>query len=89
MRHGEGMTTIQSHVFWLMPTSHMLSKRRCALESVSQRRMFAAVILLVTLGTAATSEGEGASVVTPDYAEPKVLFDFFFDEPAKIGPALF
>ena len=44
-----------------------------------------AVLLLSPLATAA----DGGRVVQPPYAEPKVVFDFFFDRPDKIGPALF
>jgi uncharacterized protein len=52
--------------------------------------LLATLILLFGLGKAGfAGTGEGASVVHPEYAEPKVLFAFFFDEPAKIGPALF
>ena len=32
---------------------------------------------------------EGASRVEPPYEEPKVVYDFYFDEPAKINSALF
>ncbi|AGA34687.1 hypothetical protein TVNIR_3050 [Thioalkalivibrio nitratireducens DSM 14787] len=60
------------------------------MESVSLRRLPALAILLLALGAPGPATGrEGASVVQPDYAEPRVLFDFFFDHPAKIGPALY
>lgn len=60
------------------------------MESVSLRRLSAIVMLLLALAASGPTAGrEGASVVYPDYAEPRVLFDFFLDHPAKIGPALF
>lgn len=37
---------------------------------------------------ASLAEG-GARVVQPPYAAPKVVFDFYFDRPDKMGPALF
>ena len=47
-----------------------------------------ALLLVLAMGGPATAGGP-ANVVKPDYAEPRVLFDFYFDEPAKIGPALY
>lgn len=39
--------------------------------------------------TAAAHGDEGAEVVNTPYQAQKVVMDFFFDEPAHIGPALF
>ena len=44
--------------------------------------------LLLCLGLAAPALGAGKPVATP-YAPARVLFDFYFDEPQKIGSALF
>lgn len=44
--------------------------------------------LLLCLGLAAPALGAGKAVATP-YAPARVLFDFYFDEPQKIGSALF
>jgi intracellular sulfur oxidation DsrE/DsrF family protein len=35
------------------------------------------------------ADSPGATVVETPYEEPKVLFDFYFDRPDKIGPALY
>jgi uncharacterized protein len=35
------------------------------------------------------AEGSGATMVETPYEEPKVLFDFYFDRPDKLGPALY
>ena len=35
------------------------------------------------------AEGEHARYVEPDYAEPKVVYDFYLDDPAKMGSALY
>lgn len=45
-------------------------------------------LLLVLLVPAATVKAEAKFVQTP-YEEQKVVFDFFFDDPKKIGSALF
>jgi len=44
--------------------------------------------LLLCLGLATPALGAGKVVATP-YAPAKVLFDFYFDDPQKIGSALF
>jgi hypothetical protein len=46
----------------------------------------AAALLVSPL--ASVAEG-GARVVQTPYAEPKVVYDFYFDRPDKMGPALF
>lgn len=49
----------------------------------------AALITALLLSPLASfAEGGGRVVQTP-YAEPKVVFDFYFDRPDKMGPALF
>ena len=49
------------------------------------RLLFAAVLMLASIGPA---RAEATFVQTP-YAPPKVVFDFFLDDPAKMGAALF
>lgn len=51
------------------------------------RAMLTAAALLCAAHLAA-AEG-GAKVVETPYAEPKVVFDFYFDRPDKMGSALF
>jgi uncharacterized protein len=47
------------------------------------------LFLCCALLASASAADEGARVVQTPYTEQRVVFDFFFDEPAKIGPALF
>ncbi len=47
-----------------------------------------ALLPLIAIPSWAEEEGSAIYVQTP-YAEPKVLFDFYFDRPDKIGSALF
>ena len=55
-----------------------------------QRLSLSLFALLLTLSSGAGAEEEDrASYVETPYNEPKVMFDFYFDEPNKIGPALF
>lgn len=44
-------------------------------------------ILLVCVTT--LTQAEGARYVTPPYEEPKVVYDFYLDDPQKIHAALF
>lgn len=46
------------------------------------------LILLSCLGLQAPVAAE-ARIVTPDYAEPKVVFDFYLDHPGKMANALY
>lgn len=50
-------------------------------------RLLIAVLLL--LAVPFTCFAEGASRVQTPYAEQKVVFDFYYDEPAKINSALY
>ncbi len=47
-----------------------------------------ALLLTVSLGAGAEEKGRATYVETP-YNEPKVVFDFYFDQPDKIASALF
>lgn len=47
------------------------------------------IIINIVVPRADADEGPGATHVEPPYGPPKVLFDFYFDRPDKIGPALF
>jgi hypothetical protein len=44
--------------------------------------------MLWLLGTSTTAQAE-ARVITPDYAPPEVVYDFYFDDPNKIESALY
>lgn len=46
------------------------------------------ILVVLLLLPCANGHGEGEFVQTP-YTEQKVVFDFYFDEPAKTAPALF
>lgn len=46
------------------------------------------LIALLLFSFAGWSE-EGPRYLSPDYAEPKVVYDFFLDDPAKMGSALY
>lgn len=50
--------------------------------------MPALLCALVLLLAPAAALAEARTVQTP-YEEPKVVFDFYFDDPQKIGPALY
>jgi len=52
------------------------------------RAIVTALLTLSVLPAAAEPEA-GASYVEPPYEEPKVMFDFYFDRPDKMGAALF
>lgn len=45
-------------------------------------------MMLWLLGTSTAAQAE-ARVITPDYAPPKVVYDFYFDDPNKIESALY
>jgi len=47
------------------------------------------IILLLFLAIPVHSEAAGAKEVMTPYKNQKVIFDFYFDEPEKIGPALY
>ncbi len=47
------------------------------------------VILFLLLCTSSLSLAEGPRYVTPPYEEPKVVYDFYLDDPQKIHAALF
>lgn len=49
----------------------------------------AAPVVALLLALAAPAVAGGARVVETPYSEPRVVFDFFFDHPDKMGPALF
>ena len=48
-----------------------------------------AVIFAAWLGATGVAAEGGARVVQTPYADPSVVFDFYFDRPDKMGPALF
>ena len=48
---------------------------------------YALLILLLCVTT--LSKAEGPRYVTPPYEEPKVVYDFYLDDPQKIHAALF
>jgi intracellular sulfur oxidation DsrE/DsrF family protein len=52
------------------------------------RRFVELVVLMLAMLIAAPALGE-ARIVHPPYALPKVMFDFYLDDPQKIGAALF
>ena len=47
------------------------------------------LLLLLTLFSNCLNADTGAEFVQTPYAEQKVLFDFYFDDPAKINSALY
>lgn len=49
------------------------------------RTFLSALLLSVTT----LAQAEGARHVTPPYEEPKVVYDFYLDDPQKINAALF
>lgn len=48
-----------------------------------------AVVLPAAVLTQATPEKAGAEVIYPHYASPKVVYDFYFDQPEKINAGLY
>ena len=52
------------------------------------RRLIAASLLMLSL-TATGEETGGAKYVQTPYEAPRVVFDFYFDHPQKIGAALY
>lgn len=52
------------------------------------KKSLAAIIASLTFLTSFAASGEGKWVQTP-YQPPKVLFEFFLDDPQKIGSALY
>ncbi|MGB5728640.1 MAG: hypothetical protein WBM52_15695, partial [Thiogranum sp.] len=46
-------------------------------------------VLMLMLLTTFTQADSGAEFVQTPYTEQKVLFDFYFDDPAKINSALY
>lgn len=52
------------------------------------RYLLTGVLVLLTC-TAATAEQRVSSAVQTPYGEQKVVYDFFFDDPAKINSALY
>lgn len=55
---------------------------------MSHRCVLRCLCVVFLLGGAITARADAESVQTP-YGEQRVVFDFFFDEPDKIGPALY
>lgn len=49
-------------------------------------RIISALIAFLLSGLLHAQE---ARVVWPEYESPKVVYEFYFDHPAKVGPALF
>lgn len=47
------------------------------------------ITLLTILLFSSMSHAQGARIVSPDYAEPKVVYEFYLDHPEKIGTALY
>ena len=57
-------------------------------EGRPMRYLIAASLLLLPLTALAEGSGGARYVETP-YKEPRVVFDFYFDHPQKIGAALY
>ena len=53
------------------------------------RTLFLAILLVCTQAHAADAPAKMAKIVQTPYEEPKVLFDFYFDDPQKINLALY
>ena len=53
------------------------------------RSVYLLVLLLLPSGFAAAESDTAARYVETPYSEPKVVFDFYFDEPDKINSALY
>jgi intracellular sulfur oxidation DsrE/DsrF family protein len=53
------------------------------------RLLIAASLLLLPLTAAVGEEDVGAKYVQTPYEAPRVVFDFYFDHPQKIGAALY
>ncbi len=51
--------------------------------------MRTAVVFTLLMVATTVSQAEGARYVTPPYEEPKVVYDFYLDDPQKIHAALF
>ncbi len=51
--------------------------------------IFVALVFCFNLTATAAEPAKMAKVVQTPYAEPKVLFDFYFDDPQKINLALY
>ena len=47
------------------------------------------VLIMVPVSAGETEAGAGAEVIYPEYDSPKVVYDFYFDDPAKIDSALY
>ncbi len=45
--------------------------------------------LLLLMPMLSASAEEGARYVEPDYREPKVVYEFYLDDPKKMAPALY
>jgi intracellular sulfur oxidation DsrE/DsrF family protein len=52
-------------------------------------RALVTALLTLSMLPAAAAPGTDASYVEPPYEEPKVMFDFYFDRPDKMGAALY
>jgi len=57
-------------------------------ETLISRHLLAGMLLLLTCPAATAEERVSRAVQTP-YGEQKVVYDFFFDDPAKINSALY
>jgi len=51
--------------------------------------MKSALLLLLMLYSSQLMAEESARYIEPPYQEPKVVYDFYLDEPAKMGTALY
>jgi hypothetical protein len=52
-------------------------------------RWTTALLATALVAAAWATEKGGARLVSTPYGEPRVVFDFFFDHPEKMGPGLF
>ncbi len=52
-------------------------------------RTIAALLLVLPLSAVAAEQDASAKYVETPYAEPKVMFDFYFDRPDKMAVALY
>jgi hypothetical protein len=59
------------------------------MEETPMSLKLARSLLLLAAVSGATGSWAAAKLVETPYSEPKVVFDFYFDEPAKINAALY
>ena len=52
-------------------------------------RRSATLIAAILFSSVAAAAESGAKVVQTPYGDPRAVYDFYFDRPEKIGPALF